>query len=334
MVWVRSEYAGELAVLSAWVAALLPWNIMYNPNIEGLGGSTLFIRWPFLQIRYIFDVEIAEAVSVSLPTGALDLVTGPVTLAYELWLAGAVLFALAVLLSVVMYVVDGLVEQAVPNRTVRRLGELLAGGSVVIAGVVIFSGQGVLYVWLAATVLVTGAVLFWLDQTAEDGRPDAAGEQDDEDDVNAMSATDGGVAAGEAGLSITTRTATLVGIGSITLSACATFVTITMVRVSWPAGWLALAGLTVPAIVNKLLALGVVAALTVGVLRLGTELLEREQPALTVRAMGVLLGSSSLVLAGSTIVFIQRDEFGGFPIPLGMVVLLALAGVLLTVDLE
>jgi hypothetical protein len=345
MVWVRSEYAGELAVLAAWVAALLPWNIMYAPEsrLEGLGGSVLYIRWPFVQVRYVFDVPIADATRVDLPTGALDIVTGSVTLAYEIWIAGAVVVALATLLSVSMYVVDGLDERAVPADRLKTLGTLLTAGSVGVAGSAIVLDVQALLVWLGGALLLAAVGLVWLDQTIErpglDGpaRPDEAvppdEEPDDEDDTEPVGATDGGESTATHDTSLPTGTAVLVGLVTVALSGCGVFVAVTMMAVSWPAGWIALLGVSVPTVVNQALVVGTVATLLGAILYLTAELLERDQPVLTVRLMGGLLGLASVVLVGATVVFAQRGVFNGIPIPLGMLVLVPLAWILLTVDL-
>jgi hypothetical protein len=348
MAWVRSEYAGELAVLSAWVAALLPWNVMYAPDVKQLG-PVLYIRWPFLQVRYIFSLPPDAAVRLHLPAGALGLIKGTEP-AYHLWIGGALVFALAFLLSVIMYVVDGLEEQALPDRAIRRLGQWFAAGALLTSALVMFLDMSRLTVWVAGTTVITATGLVWLDQTmvsdgavpndSHDGDPDVAGTDDDqeaEDEYESVSATDGGEREGEGegehGASISAWTAVLVGTGGIALSASVAFVATTMADVSWPSGWMALLGVSIPTVANNVMLLTVVALLVVGILFLSEELLERNQPALTVRVMGSLLGAGSLVFVGSTIAFTQDSVFGGIPIPIGMIVLLPLAWILLTVDL-
>jgi len=60
--WVRSEYANELAVLSAWLALLLPWNVSRVTRTDELsqgGGlvntevdsSIFFLRFPFAEVQ-------------------------------------------------------------------------------------------------------------------------------------------------------------------------------------------------------------------------------------------------------------------------------------------
>ena len=50
MPWVKAEYAGELAVVSAWIAALVPWSLSVQP--AGPFGSLLFmVRWPLVELQ-------------------------------------------------------------------------------------------------------------------------------------------------------------------------------------------------------------------------------------------------------------------------------------------
>jgi len=139
MVWVRSEYAGELAVLSAWLAALVPWNVTYSPGVAG--GSLLFVRFPFFQVRYTFGVPFARGVDLRDPLSAVAFQSGQsLQVAYETWVAGAGVLALAVLLSLAYYAREESVERGLPVDPVRLMGGLLG-----LAGVV----------FLAANVLLT-----------------------------------------------------------------------------------------------------------------------------------------------------------------------------------
>lgn len=138
MVWVKSEYAGELAVVSAWISAVLPWYVSYAPEIEGTDGSALFLRFPFLQIRYIFGIPFADATDIRTPTGLLfrqadTIETGAAEAAYPVWYVAAAIVGLAVLLSFAMYVDLDRVEEALPIHPVRVMGGLLTGASVILA---------------------------------------------------------------------------------------------------------------------------------------------------------------------------------------------------------
>jgi hypothetical protein len=60
--WVRSEYANELAVLAAWVSVLVPWNVTRHRRTDELsllGGlleadaesKIFFLRFPFVEFQ-------------------------------------------------------------------------------------------------------------------------------------------------------------------------------------------------------------------------------------------------------------------------------------------
>jgi hypothetical protein len=132
MVWVRSEYAGELAVLSAWLCSLMPWNVTYSPSVAG--GALLFVRFPFFQIRYTFGLPIASGTLVMDPLSAIRFQeAASIQLAYQVWAVGAVVLAVAVALSIVYYVREDAVE-AGPVDPVRLMGGLLALSGTVLAG--------------------------------------------------------------------------------------------------------------------------------------------------------------------------------------------------------
>jgi hypothetical protein len=130
--WVRSEYAGELAVLLTWLSALIPWNVSYAS--DGSGAALLFVRFPFLQIRYVFGVPVARGVVVSDPLSALAFQRGsPIAAAYELWALGGAVFAAALVVSVVYYRRETWAESW-PVDPVRLLGSLLLVTGIVFTG--------------------------------------------------------------------------------------------------------------------------------------------------------------------------------------------------------
>jgi hypothetical protein len=138
-VWVRSEYAGELAVLSAWLAALLPWSVSF---VRALGGGLLVVRFPFFEVRYGIGLPLARAVEVVGPVTAARLQQGTAAAAgYRLWIPGAVVVGLALVLSVAYYRREERLETG-PVDPVRAMGVLLAGGSAVLGGatLLLFSG--------------------------------------------------------------------------------------------------------------------------------------------------------------------------------------------------
>lgn len=131
MVWVRAEYAGALAVVSTWLAALVPWNITYSLDISG--GAVLFVRFPFFQIRYAFGVPLARRVAVSDPVSAVAFQAGEtIQVAYQAWAVGAGILAVAVVVATAYYRYEDAVE-AGPIDPVRLLGGLVGLSGVVLA---------------------------------------------------------------------------------------------------------------------------------------------------------------------------------------------------------
>lgn len=135
MVWVRSEYAGELAVLTTWFTALVPWNIHYAPLSDA--ASVLWIRFPLLQVRYVFGLELLRGTQIGLPvppplvdsTGFVVSAMGfqdnaQLTTGYEIWAVGALVYLLALGVSVAYYHDEERVE-AWSVDPVRLLGGLL-----------------------------------------------------------------------------------------------------------------------------------------------------------------------------------------------------------------
>jgi len=155
MVWVRSEYAGELAVVLAWLSALLPWNVTYS-TLSGVG-SVLFVRFPFFQVRYTFGIPIADGVAVTTPLGALAYQEGQsIAVAYTAWAVGAVVVGGAVVLSLLLYGYEERVEATVD--AVRLMGALLA-----LAGVVLTAATWLLWTHgFPGLPIPVGVVLLYL----------------------------------------------------------------------------------------------------------------------------------------------------------------------------
>lgn len=121
--WVRSEYAGELAVLSVWANALIPWSLSVA---SADGASLVVIRFQLFLVQYLFGVSLgAQEQPFQTVLGAINFETGAVSSAYEVWLVGAALFAVAFLVSVAFYAADERLEAASPVDPVRLLGGLL-----------------------------------------------------------------------------------------------------------------------------------------------------------------------------------------------------------------
>ncbi|MFB6125917.1 MAG: hypothetical protein ABEJ79_01265 [Halolamina sp.] len=173
MVWVRSEYAGPLAVVATWLTGLLPWNVLVSPLSSG---TVLFVRFPLFQVRYVFGELLARGTVVGLPVPSpvvdtRGLVVSAVSLqrgtgletAYWLWALGGAVYAVALGLSVAYYLREERVA-AGPVDPVRTLGALLgvAGGCFGVATVFLRRGfpgvplpVGVVVLLVLSGVLVT-----------------------------------------------------------------------------------------------------------------------------------------------------------------------------------
>ncbi|AFK18749.1 hypothetical protein E6P09_08205 [Haloferax mediterranei ATCC 33500] len=165
MVWVRSEHAGALAVISTWLCALLPWNITYTANIAGV--SLLYVRFPFAEIQYAWG--LSQRVAVRDPLSAMALQSGQsVATAYQAWVVGAALMAVAVLFSVVYYLREERVE-AGPVDPVRLAGGLLGLTGVVLAvATYLLATRGIPGIPLPLGVIISlvfGGVLLTVDRT-------------------------------------------------------------------------------------------------------------------------------------------------------------------------
>lgn len=147
MAWVKAEFAGELAVVAAWVAALTPWSFTLQPG--GPLGSILFMaRWPFgeLQVRLAssvtvdgVDVAVSSVLAEAYPGTRVFgpfFVADPVsaTAHYDVpvlayggwgWLLGGLAILVAVGLSVALYRDEAGTNARLPVDPVRGMAGLL-----------------------------------------------------------------------------------------------------------------------------------------------------------------------------------------------------------------
>lgn len=122
--WVRSKYAGELAVLSAWLCVLLPWSVSHAT----FGDLQVFrIHFVAAFLQFVPGVEPGRGfdplVFVHEAPGFPENPT--VALGYRLWLAGALVLALVLVWSVLYYITDERLEERSPVDPVRVMGVLL-----------------------------------------------------------------------------------------------------------------------------------------------------------------------------------------------------------------
>lgn len=165
--WVRSEYAGELAVLSAWLCALLPWSVSYASldgnhlfRIHFVAGFLQFVPGLGLGRRIQTGVFVASA-----PGFPQD---QTVALAYQWWLAGAAVFALVLAWSVLYYAFDEQAEARSQIDPVRVMGGLLLASAVPMTAATYYLAQGFTGVTLPVGVVfmyLFGGLLLVVDRT-------------------------------------------------------------------------------------------------------------------------------------------------------------------------
>lgn len=166
MAWVRSEYAGELAVLAAWLSALLPWSVSVTSQ-EGL--SLVAVRFPFFMFRFLFGADLGAA---DQPFHTVVAMLGQASnqtnlRAYYVWLGAAVLLGAALLLSFAYYAREERVEAA-PVDPVRVMGGLLLGAGLLLAGSTVLLWQGYFGTTIpigSLLVIVLGVLLVRVERT-------------------------------------------------------------------------------------------------------------------------------------------------------------------------
>ncbi|MFD1641302.1 DUF7549 family protein [Halohasta litorea] len=140
MVWIQREHAAGLAVLSAWLGALLPWNVTYSTN----GGPwVVFVRFP------LFEFQYTSGFGPGVDGGALRTVLGAIALqsgqgletATVVWGGGGAVMLAALGLSVVYYADRSLLEAA-SVHPVRLMGGLLGVAALLFAVATVFVWTG------------------------------------------------------------------------------------------------------------------------------------------------------------------------------------------------
>jgi len=140
MVWIRQQQARPLAVVAAWIGALLPWNLTYS---SGGGIGVLFIRFPFFEFQYTSGAETAiNGATVRSVLGAMFLQSGRgLESATLVWGGGAVVMLVALVLSVACYENTPRLE-SLSIHPVRLMGGLLGVASVLFSVATVFVWTG------------------------------------------------------------------------------------------------------------------------------------------------------------------------------------------------
>ncbi|WP_336133772.1 DUF7549 family protein [Natronomonas amylolytica] len=148
--WVRSEYAGELAVLSAWLCSLMPWVVTYIPT-----GTQIRIHFPYVFIQFTPTLADLRAFSAFVHEGADGAATEATATAYQLWVVGAALLSLALVLSIAYYVYEERLEAESPVDPVRLMGALLVGAGLPLA-------VACYYLWVGLAVFTIPVGVFFM----------------------------------------------------------------------------------------------------------------------------------------------------------------------------
>jgi len=154
MAWVKSEYAGELAVLSTWLVAIAPWSV----SVFGVGPVTgvVFRFLPF-RVLYLYGIEIPNELTVLWAWESSATQGGDAAvLAATLWTAAVAVFAVAFVASVAYYAREAAFANRLPVDAVRFFGALLGVvGLLVLAATVLFNTSS----GYAGTTIPVGALV-------------------------------------------------------------------------------------------------------------------------------------------------------------------------------
>lgn len=187
MAWVRSEYAGEFAVISAWIAMVLPWNVVYHPDAP-IDSTVVFFRFSVfeLQLRFptVFEagdqlvsaanalatlypgIRLFSGVFVTTPGGAishyasLESASQYMYLGSYAWALGAVTLLCSFAVSVAFYLREEAFVERSPVDPVRLIGGLLAvaTGATAAASVLYYLERDLAGVPIPIGVLIMGAL--------------------------------------------------------------------------------------------------------------------------------------------------------------------------------
>jgi uncharacterized protein (TIGR04206 family) len=169
--WVRSEYAGELAVLATWLTALLPWSASFisrspSPNVRF---TVVNIRFVFFQFHYLFGVDFAEqslADIVQLVHQVPGFVPANQVTESWIWVGGAAVYAALFVLSLLYYAREDWLVERLPVDPIRLFGGAFAVlGAVFVAASLMFAQHQLTAPIGALFMLVFGAILLRVERT-------------------------------------------------------------------------------------------------------------------------------------------------------------------------
>jgi uncharacterized protein (TIGR04206 family) len=166
MAWVKSEYAGEFAVLATWLVGLAPWSVSLF-EVEGL--TVVGLRFLPFRFQFIFGATLAGerpflwAWQIAAFQGS-----EPLAIAGTLGVVALATFLLPFGLSLSYYAAEERLEAALPVDPVRLFGGLLGlVGVLTLAASALFitSFPGVTVPVGALVALVFAYLLLTVDRT-------------------------------------------------------------------------------------------------------------------------------------------------------------------------
>jgi uncharacterized protein (TIGR04206 family) len=154
MALVRSEYAGEFAVVAAWISALMPWSITYFRPAE-VPLELVVVRYGYFHLQFLLSGPLLDTETFLLLHEAHGYVASNVRPAITVAAVAAVGLTLALALSVAYYHAEARIE-SLPVDPVRLMGALLG-----VCGLVYLGATALLWQEKAGTT-VPVAPLFML----------------------------------------------------------------------------------------------------------------------------------------------------------------------------
>lgn len=124
MAWVRSEYAGEFAVVSAWLCALMPWSVTVLRPADARF-SFVILRYAYFHFQFLMNLSLPGERTFLWLDEVYRFVGPNVQPAIVAAAAGALIFTAALVLSVAYYLAEDRVESGLPVDPVRLMGALL-----------------------------------------------------------------------------------------------------------------------------------------------------------------------------------------------------------------
>jgi len=153
--WVKSEYAGALAVFSTWACGLLPWSVtVFREELVSESMVTaIWLRFLPGRFLYIFGFGFSDNFPYLWVWQVPEFVaTRGETLASYAWLVGTAIFLVAFLVSLLYYAREDRLEASRVDP-VRVLGVLL-----VLTGVAFAVAAGLLWRFQSGITVPVGVV--------------------------------------------------------------------------------------------------------------------------------------------------------------------------------